>query len=88
MFVTDHDMALDELYGGASQNARKFDTCMNTLAVRIATVFASLKVCSCSLLVHKSYTGMCLHNYFKKALKVSFFFLPFLSCVLMSFQFK
>ncbi|KAL2892425.1 Protein transport Sec1a [Bienertia sinuspersici] len=43
VFVTDHDMALDELYGESSQNARKFDNSMNTLAIRIATVFASLK---------------------------------------------
>ncbi|XP_057531436.1 protein transport Sec1a-like [Amaranthus tricolor] len=43
VFVTDHDMAMEELYGEASQNARKFDACMNVLAIRIATVFASLK---------------------------------------------
>ncbi|KAH9626957.1 hypothetical protein KSS87_005726, partial [Heliosperma pusillum] len=43
VFVTDHGMALEELYGETSQNARKFDACMNTMALRIATVFASLK---------------------------------------------
>jgi syntaxin-binding protein 1 len=42
-------MAMEELYGEASQNARKFDACMNVLAIRIATVFASLKVNSCNL---------------------------------------
>ncbi|XP_010692247.2 protein transport Sec1a [Beta vulgaris subsp. vulgaris] len=43
VFVTDHDMAMEELYGETSQNARKYDACMNALATRIATVFASLK---------------------------------------------
>ncbi|KAL9245289.1 hypothetical protein vseg_018958 [Gypsophila vaccaria] len=43
VFVTDHDMALEELYGETAQNARKFDASLNTMAMRIATVFASLK---------------------------------------------
>ncbi|KAL9234388.1 hypothetical protein vseg_009267 [Gypsophila vaccaria] len=43
VFVTDHDMVLEELYGETAQNARKFDACLNIMATRIATVFASLK---------------------------------------------
>lgn len=43
-FVTDHDRALQELYGGRIENSRKFDACLNVMATQIATVFASLKV--------------------------------------------
>ncbi|GAB2271996.1 Protein transport Sec1a [Dionaea muscipula] len=42
-FVTDHEMALEELYGHNAENSRRFDACVNTMAVRIATVFASMK---------------------------------------------
>ncbi|GAB2230872.1 hypothetical protein Droror1_Dr00015167 [Drosera rotundifolia] len=42
-FVTDHEMALEELYGDNAENSRKFDACLNTMATRIATVFASMK---------------------------------------------
>lgn len=42
-FTTDHEMALEELYGDTVQNSRRFDACLNTMANRIATVFASLK---------------------------------------------
>lgn len=51
-FITDHERALEELFGENVENSRKFDSCLNTMAVRIATVFASLKVsgyaCVCS----------------------------------------
>lgn len=43
VYVTDHDMAIEELYGATAKDSRKFDTCLNTMAMRIATVFASLK---------------------------------------------
>lgn len=43
-FTTDHDGALQELYGENAENSRKFDACLNVMASRIATVFASLKV--------------------------------------------
>ncbi|KAK9742824.1 hypothetical protein RND81_03G199600 [Saponaria officinalis] len=43
VFVTNHDMALEELYGETAQNSRKFDASLSILATRIATVFASLK---------------------------------------------
>ncbi|KNA03296.1 hypothetical protein SOVF_210570, partial [Spinacia oleracea] len=43
VFVTENDSALEDFVGENSQNARKFDACMNTLAIRIATAFASLK---------------------------------------------
>jgi len=37
-------MALEELCGESAKNPRKFDACLSTMATRIATVFASLKV--------------------------------------------
>lgn len=43
-FITDHERALEELFGDNVQNTRQFDTCLNTMAKRIATVFASMKV--------------------------------------------
>lgn len=43
-FITDHDRALEDLFGDI-ENSRKFDNCLNIMATRIATVFASLKVC-------------------------------------------
>lgn len=43
-FITDHDTALEELFAEDAEKSRKFDFCLNTMATRIATVFASLKV--------------------------------------------
>ncbi|XP_018629069.1 protein transport Sec1a isoform X1 [Nicotiana tomentosiformis] len=42
-FVTDHERALEELFGESAQNSRRTDACLNVMATRIATVFASLK---------------------------------------------
>ncbi|KAJ4727123.1 SNARE-interacting protein KEULE [Melia azedarach] len=42
-FVTDHERALEELFSENVENSRKFDTCLNTMAKRVATVFASMK---------------------------------------------
>uniref|UniRef100_A0A1D1XCK2 SNARE-interacting protein KEULE n=1 Tax=Anthurium amnicola TaxID=1678845 RepID=A0A1D1XCK2_9ARAE len=42
-FITDHERALEELFGESVENSRKFDACLNAMAIRIATVFASLK---------------------------------------------
>ncbi|KAL8062508.1 hypothetical protein ABFX02_02G152100 [Erythranthe guttata] len=42
-FITDHERALEELYGENAENSRRFDMCLNVMALRIATVFASLK---------------------------------------------
>ncbi|GMH00587.1 hypothetical protein Nepgr_002426 [Nepenthes gracilis] len=42
-FITDHEMALEELYGDNVENSRKFDACLSIIATRIATVFASMK---------------------------------------------
>lgn len=43
--MTDHENALEDLYGEhAPENPHKFDACLNTMATRIATVFASLRV--------------------------------------------
>ncbi|KAL5571957.1 hypothetical protein UlMin_021554 [Ulmus minor] len=41
-FITDHDRALEDLFGNVV-STRAFDACLNTMATRIATVFASLK---------------------------------------------
>ncbi|KAL0538461.1 hypothetical protein IC582_027482 [Cucumis melo] len=41
-FFTDQERALEDLFGDI-ENSRKFDNCLNTMATRIATVFASLK---------------------------------------------
>ncbi|XP_002511719.2 protein transport Sec1a isoform X1 [Ricinus communis] len=46
-FTTDHDGALEELYGENAENSRRFDACLNVMATRIATVFASLKELPC-----------------------------------------
>lgn len=42
-FITDHERALEDLYGENAENSRRFDICLNVMAARIATVFASLK---------------------------------------------
>ncbi|KAL2234000.1 protein transport Sec1a isoform X1 [Sesamum indicum] len=42
-FITDHERALEELFGDNAADSRKFDACLNVMASRIATVFASLK---------------------------------------------
>ncbi|GFP95012.1 snare-interacting protein keule [Phtheirospermum japonicum] len=42
-FITDHERALEQLFGDVSENPRRFDACLNIMATRIATVFASLK---------------------------------------------
>lgn len=47
-FITDQDEALEDLYGQNAENSRKFETCINSMASRIATVFASLKVRICN----------------------------------------
>ncbi|XP_015950851.1 protein transport Sec1a-like [Arachis duranensis] len=41
-FITDHETALQELYG-KMENTRKFNACLNSMATRLATVFASMK---------------------------------------------
>lgn len=43
-FVTDQERALEELFGENVANSRKFEACLNTMATRVATVFASLNV--------------------------------------------
>lgn len=44
-FVTDQERALEELFGDV-ENSRRVETCLNIMATRIATVFASMKVWS------------------------------------------
>ncbi|GMI95574.1 keule [Hibiscus trionum] len=41
-FITDNDKALEDLFGD-EENTRKADACLNVMANRIATVFASLR---------------------------------------------
>ncbi|BBG97416.1 secretory 1A [Prunus dulcis] len=41
-FTTDQERTMEELFGNFV-NARRFDACLNIMATRIATVFASLK---------------------------------------------
>lgn len=43
-FLTDHEQALETLYAEDAENSRHFNICLNMMATRIATVFASLKV--------------------------------------------
>lgn len=48
-FITNNERALEELFGD-EENNRKAVACLNVMATRIASVFASLRVCSqCSL---------------------------------------
>ncbi|KAH6812581.1 Sec1/munc18-like proteins superfamily [Perilla frutescens var. frutescens] len=42
-FITDHERALEELFSDEAEHSRRFDACLNEMATRIATVFASLK---------------------------------------------
>uniref|UniRef100_A0A3N7FZ99 Uncharacterized protein n=1 Tax=Populus trichocarpa TaxID=3694 RepID=A0A3N7FZ99_POPTR len=56
-FITDHEGALGELYGKNVENSRRFDACLNTMATRIATVFASLNIAP---VIHEwTYDAMC-----------------------------
>lgn len=48
-FVTDHERALEELFGENAELSQNYNACINTMATRIATVFASLRVISLSL---------------------------------------
>lgn len=41
-FITDHERALEEVFGD-EENTRKADACLNVMATRVATVFASLR---------------------------------------------
>jgi len=50
-FTTDQETAMDDLYGNI-ENTRRFNTCMNSMAIRIATVFASLKVLPTHLILN------------------------------------
>ncbi|XP_058086244.1 SNARE-interacting protein KEULE-like isoform X5 [Magnolia sinica] len=56
-FVTDNDTALEELFGEKGENSRTYDACLNMMATRIATVFASLKIAP---VIHEwTYDAMC-----------------------------
>lgn len=43
-FTTDNDVALEQLFGEHSEGTRDYDSCIETIATRLSTVFASLKV--------------------------------------------
>lgn len=49
-FITDNERALEELFGETVENSRLYDACLNTMATRIATAFASLRVWTKKLL--------------------------------------
>ncbi|KAF9624022.1 hypothetical protein IFM89_007720 [Coptis chinensis] len=42
-FITDNERAMEELFGENVENSRHYDACLNVMASRIATVFASLR---------------------------------------------
>ncbi|KAL8263511.1 hypothetical protein R6Q59_021641 [Mikania micrantha] len=42
-FITDNDRALEDMYSQLAENSRQFDASLNTMSIRIATVFASMK---------------------------------------------
>ncbi|KAJ0971818.1 hypothetical protein J5N97_019777 [Dioscorea zingiberensis] len=42
-FITDHEMALEELFAENAENSHKYNICLNTMSTRIATAFASLR---------------------------------------------
>uniref|UniRef100_K4AIJ1 SNARE-interacting protein KEULE n=1 Tax=Setaria italica TaxID=4555 RepID=K4AIJ1_SETIT len=46
-FITDHDTALNDLYGRSENNSKVFNDTISTMATRIATTFASLKEFPC-----------------------------------------
>ncbi|KAF7013511.1 hypothetical protein CFC21_027593 [Triticum aestivum] len=50
-FVTDHDKALEELFTENAEGSMNYNSCINTMATRIATVFASMKTETCELLI-------------------------------------
>lgn len=45
-FTTNHERALEELYVENAESSPKYNACLDEMATRIATVFASLKVIS------------------------------------------
>lgn len=48
-FITDHERALEELFGEYAETSQNCNACINTMATRISTVFASLRVISLAL---------------------------------------
>ncbi|KAG8070609.1 hypothetical protein GUJ93_ZPchr0006g42562 [Zizania palustris] len=42
-FITDHERALEELFSENTLDSRTYNACLNTMATRISTVFASMR---------------------------------------------
>ncbi|XP_062218977.1 probable protein transport Sec1a isoform X3 [Phragmites australis] len=42
-FITDHERALEELFSENAEGSHKYNACLNTMANRISTVFASMR---------------------------------------------
>ncbi|KAK3154039.1 hypothetical protein QOZ80_2BG0185070 [Eleusine coracana subsp. coracana] len=42
-FITDHERALEELFSENAEGSHKYNACLNTMATRISTVFASMR---------------------------------------------
>ncbi|KAG6496358.1 hypothetical protein ZIOFF_044219 [Zingiber officinale] len=56
-FVTDHERALEELFGENAEGSHKYNACLNTMAIRISTVLASLRIAP---IIHEwTYDAMC-----------------------------
>ncbi|OEL23469.1 putative protein transport Sec1a, partial [Dichanthelium oligosanthes] len=42
-FITDHERALEELFSENAEGSHKYNACLNTMATRVSTVFASMR---------------------------------------------
>ncbi|KAL6640269.1 hypothetical protein ACP70R_022118 [Stipagrostis hirtigluma subsp. patula] len=42
-FITDHERALEELFSENAEGSHKYNACLNSMATRISTVFASMR---------------------------------------------
>lgn len=65
-FTIDNDVALEQLFGEHNEGTRDYDACIETIATRLSTVFASLKVladsCICTPLCFKVDFGPVIGN--------------------------
>jgi hypothetical protein len=57
-FITDNDKTLEELFSESAEGSHKYNACLNTMATRIATVFASMRVGFTILYLQSFYTWM------------------------------
>jgi hypothetical protein len=57
-FITDNDKTLEELFSESAEGSHKYNACLNTMATRIAMVFASMRVGFTILYLQSLYTWM------------------------------